>query len=71
MKLEYDREYTYTFHSPGIELWITEFLKDGSWESALDLGCGLGFTALLLKLYLGNVKYLVGLDISVDKPLSI
>lgn len=33
----------------------------------LDLGCGLGFTALLLKLYLNNVEYLVGLDINKDK----
>jgi len=33
----------------------------------LDIGCGLGFTALVLKLYLGNVEYLVGVDISPEK----
>ncbi|MEM2703843.1 MAG: hypothetical protein QXR45_11860, partial [Candidatus Bathyarchaeia archaeon] len=62
MKLTYDRDYTSTFHSPGIEPWITGFLKiKGSLGMVLDLGCGLGFTALLLKLYLNNVEYLVGL----------
>ncbi|MEM0010811.1 class I SAM-dependent methyltransferase [Thermofilum sp.] len=44
------------------------FLKiKGSLGMVLDLGCGLGFTALLLKLYLNNVEYLVGLDINKDK----
>jgi SAM-dependent methyltransferase len=70
MSLAYDNNYTNILHSPGIEPWITGFLKDRVSERALDLGCGLGFTALLLKLYLGNVKYLVGLDISVDKLLK-
>jgi len=68
MKLTYDKDYTSTFHSPGIEPWITGFLKiKGSLGMVLDLGCGLGFTALLLKLYLNNVEYLVGLDINKDK----
>jgi len=33
----------------------------------LDVGCGLGFSALLLKSYLGNAEYLVGVDISPEK----
>jgi SAM-dependent methyltransferase len=37
----------------------------------LDVGCGLGFSALMLKLYLGNVEYLVGVDISPEKIRKI
>ena len=33
----------------------------------IDVGCGLGFSALMLMLYLGNVEYLVGVDISSEK----
>jgi len=44
------------------------FLKSKeSLGRVLDVGCGLGFTALLLKLYLGNVEYLVGVDVSPEK----
>lgn len=38
---------------------------------ALDLGCGLGLTSIILKLYLGNVEYLIGLDISYEKLLKV
>jgi len=68
MKLRYDRDYTDTFHSPGIEPWILGFLKErASLGKVLDVGCGLGFTAFLLKLYLGGVSYLAGVDISSEK----
>jgi len=68
MKPIYDVQYTYVFHSPGIEPWVLGFLKNKrSLGRVLDVGCGLGFSALMLKLYLGNVKYLVGLDISPEK----
>mgnify|MGYP000052909739 CR=1 FL=1 len=68
MSLNYDKSYTNTFHSPGIEPWILGFLKSkSSLGRVLDVGCGLGFSALLLKLYLGNVEYLVGVDISAEK----
>jgi len=62
------KEYTYVFHSPGIEPWILGFLKSKpSLGRVLDVGCGLGFSALMLKLYPGNVEYLVGVDISSEK----
>jgi SAM-dependent methyltransferase len=68
MKPSYDEEYTYAFHSPGIEPWILEFLKSKcTLGRTLDVGCGLGFSALMLKLYPGNVEYLVGVDISSEK----
>jgi SAM-dependent methyltransferase len=53
---------------PGIEPWILVFLKSKpSLGMVLDVGYGLGFSALMLKLYLGNVKYLVGVDVSSEK----
>jgi|GEM_PF-1665228 SAM-dependent methyltransferase len=68
MKPIYDEQYTYVFHSPGIEPWISGFLKSKSFLGrVLDVGCGLGSSALMLKLYLGNVEYLVGVDISSEK----
>jgi SAM-dependent methyltransferase len=68
MKPIYDEQYTYVFHSPGIEPWISGFLKSKiSLGRVLDVGCGLGSSALMLKLYLGNVEYLVGIDISSEK----
>lgn len=63
-KLECDTDYLNTFHSPGIEYWITGFLKSRKYDSAIDVGCGLGFMSFILKIYLDNVNYLVGLDIS-------
>lgn len=71
MSLNYDKEYAMTFHSPGIEPWITGFLKSKRFENALDIGCGLGLISLILKLYLNNVGYLVGLDISCEKLLKV
>ena len=68
MKPIYDEEYTQVFHSPGIEPWICGFLKGRrSLGRVLDIGCGIGFMALVLKLYLGNVEYLVGVDVSPEK----
>lgn len=71
MSLVYDKEYTYIFHSPGIEPWITGFLKKlrekDSLGEVLDVGCGLGLTGFLLKLYVGGVERLVGVDISSER----
>lgn len=67
MRPDYDKDYSDTFHSPGIDPWITGFLKGKSPNSVIDVGCGFGFTALLLRLYLGYNGYLVGLDISKGK----
>jgi SAM-dependent methyltransferase len=65
-KLIYDLEYTLTFHSPGIEPWITGLLKKFKPDSVLDIGCGLGFWGLILKGYLGISK-VVGVDIDPTK----
>jgi len=71
LRLSYDKGYTDTFHSPGIEPWILGFLKSkNSLGKVLDVGCGLGFTGMLLRLYLGNVEYIVGVDISAEKILK-
>ena len=68
MKLTYDKDYTNTFHSPGIEPWITGLLKNkSSLGKVLGIGYGLGLASLLLKLYLDNVEYLVGVDVSAEK----
>jgi SAM-dependent methyltransferase len=68
MKPIYHKQYTYVFHSPGIEPWILGFLKSKrSLGRVLDVGYGLGFSAFMLKLYLGNVEYLVCVDISPEK----
>ncbi len=68
MTLTYDKDYVMTFHSPGIEPWICGFLKSKkSLGNVLDIGCGLGFSGFLLKLYVDNVKRLVGVDISAEK----
>ncbi|MCX8161516.1 MAG: class I SAM-dependent methyltransferase, partial [Candidatus Bathyarchaeota archaeon] len=40
------------------------------YRAVLDLGCGLGFASLIFKLYLNNVEYLIGLDISREKLLK-
>ncbi|MCX8205331.1 MAG: class I SAM-dependent methyltransferase [Candidatus Nezhaarchaeota archaeon] len=66
-RLECDANFPNTFHSPGIESWITGFLRGRRYDSALDIGCGLGLMAFFLKIFLDNVNYLVGLDISRDK----
>lgn len=64
--LTYDSEYTLTFHSSGIEPWITGLLKKFKPSSVLDVGCGLGFWDLVLKNYLG-VSKVVGIDVDVNK----
>jgi SAM-dependent methyltransferase len=66
MGLTYDSEYTLTFHSPGIEPWITGLLKNFRPSNVLDVGCGLGFWGLVLKNYLGISK-VVGIDVDVSK----
>lgn len=70
-KLIYDENYTNVFHSPGIEPWITGFLKGKKFRVVLDVGCGLGFMGLLLKLYLNSTERLVGLDISSNKLIKV
>jgi SAM-dependent methyltransferase len=68
--LNYDENYTYIFHTPGIEPWVAGFLKNKSPKSVIDIGCGLGFSAVLLRSYIGYSGYLVGLDIIADKVLK-
>ncbi len=62
VNLEYDLEYTYIFHSPGLEPWLSGILKRVRPRSVLDVGCGLGFWGFILKGYLG-VPHVVGVDI--------
>jgi len=64
--LSYDGEYTYVFHSPGIEPWITGALKGRKLNKVVDVGCGFGLASVILKSYLG-AEYLVGLDVDDDK----
>ena len=66
LKPVYDLEYTFTFHSPGIEPWILGLLKQVKPESVLDVGCGLGFWGLVLKGYLGASR-IVGIDVDRNK----
>jgi len=64
--LTYDSEYTLTFHSPGIEPWITGLLKKFKLNSVLDVGCGLGLWGLVFKGYLGCSR-VVGVDVDHAK----
>ena|GEM_PF-7073015 len=65
-KLIYDREYTWVFHSPGLEPWVCSLLRRLKPVSVLDVDCGLGYWGLILKGYLG-VPYIVGVDIDSSK----
>ena len=72
MLIFYDKDYTITFHSPGIEPWIFGFLKQrvrerGSLGRVLDVGCGLGLMGFLLCVYLNNVESLECVEISHEK----
>jgi len=58
----YDTDYTYTFHSPGLEPWVCALLKQFKPRSVLDVGCGFGLWGLFLKGYLG-VSHVVGVDV--------
>jgi predicted TPR repeat methyltransferase len=72
MKPIYDKQNPNVFHTPGIELWVLGFLKiKSSLGRVLDVGCGLSFSALMLKLYLCNIEYLVGVDISPEKMRKV
>ena len=48
-KLIYDREYTWIFHSSGLEPWVCGLLRRLKPVSVLDVGCGLGYWGLILK----------------------
>jgi len=65
-KLIYDREYTWIFHSPGLEPWVCGLLRRLNPVSVLDVGCGLGYWGFILKGYLG-VPHVVGVDIDSSK----
>jgi len=62
----YDREYTWIFHSPGLEPWVCGLLRRLKPVSVLDVGCGLGYWGLILKGYLG-IPHIVGIDIDSSK----
>jgi SAM-dependent methyltransferase len=64
--IRYDSEYTSTFHSPGLEPWVLDLLRQFKPKSVLDVGCGLGFWGLILKGYLG-VSRVVGVDVDPVK----
>ncbi|MCW4009509.1 MAG: class I SAM-dependent methyltransferase [Candidatus Bathyarchaeota archaeon] len=62
-----DRQYTYVFHSPGIEPWICGLLKNRNIKNVLDLGCGVGSFGFLIKNYVAPQAELVGIEISPEK----
>jgi ribosomal protein L11 methylase PrmA len=64
--IRYDSEYTFTFHSPGLEPWVLGLLRQFKPKSVLDVGCGPGFWGFILKGYLG-VPRVVGVDIDPVK----
>jgi SAM-dependent methyltransferase len=64
--IRYDSEYTFTFHSPGLEPWVCGLLRVFRPVSVLDVGCGLGFWGLILRGYLG-VSRVVGVDVDPVK----
>jgi hypothetical protein len=65
VRLTYDSEYILTFHSPGIEPWITGLPKNFKPSSVLDVGCGLDFWGVVLKNYLGISKVVASTLMSV------
>ena len=64
-----DLEYPNVYHSPGIELWISQVFKDFATSSQviLDVGCGLGFWGHLIRSYINPSSFIVGIDISMNK----
>ena len=44
-----DEDYPRIFHSPGLEPWVFGILLRTKPNSMIDVGCGYGFWALLLK----------------------
>jgi len=61
---DYNEEYTYIFHGPGLEPWLVGLLKSIKPRAVLDIGCGLGFWDLVLKDYLGIA---IGVDVDHSK----
>jgi len=55
----YDTDYTYTFHSAGLEPWVCALLKQFKPRSVLDVGCGFDLWSLFLKGYLEFLMLLV------------
>jgi predicted TPR repeat methyltransferase len=66
ISVTYDLNYTLTFHSPGIEPWISGVLRQFKPSDVLDVGCGLGLWGLILKGYLGCPR-VVGVDVDHAK----
>jgi SAM-dependent methyltransferase len=64
--IRYDSEYTFTFHSSGLEPWVLGLLRQFKPKSVLDVGCCLGFWGLVLRGYLG-VSRVVGVDVDPVK----
>ncbi len=62
-----DRQYTYVYHSPGIEPWICGLLKDRVVENVLDVGCGVGSWGFLIKNYISPDANIIGVDLSAEK----
>lgn len=64
-----DRQFANTFHSPGIELWISQVFKDypGSTKQILDVGCGVGYWGYIIKSYVDPLCRITGVDMDSNK----
>jgi 2-polyprenyl-3-methyl-5-hydroxy-6-metoxy-1,4-benzoquinol methylase len=64
-----DRQFANTFHSPGIELWISQVFKEnpGSTKQVLDMGCGVGYWGYIIKSYVDPRSHIAGVDTDSNK----